>query len=94
VQAQLRAVIEADPAVARLVGLHTVHLGPDSIVVVVEAVFHDVPSEAVAEAVARLETRIADALEGRTSPRLIVVEPRRREAADTGSAVVAPRRMT
>ena len=38
-EARLREVIEADPAVAKLVGLHTVHLGPESIVVVVESVF-------------------------------------------------------
>ena len=90
VQARLREVVEADPAVARLVGLHTVHLGPDSIVVVVEAVFRDLSSDAIAEAVTRLEARIADVLEGRTSPRLIIVEPRRREAGDLLSR--APRR--
>jgi len=80
VQARLREVVEADPAVARLVGLHTVHLGPDSIVVVAETAFRDLRGDAIAEAVQRLEARIADALKGRTSPRLIVVEPRPREA--------------
>jgi cation diffusion facilitator family transporter len=77
-QARLREVIEAEPAVAELVGLHTVHLGPDSIAVVVEAAFRDLPSDAVAEAVTRLEARITAVLEGRTSSRLIVVEPRPR----------------
>jgi len=78
VEARLRKVVEADPAVAKLVELHTLHLGPDSIVVVAETAFRDVPSDAVADAVKRLEARISEVLEGRTSPRLIVVEPRPR----------------
>ncbi len=81
VEGRLRQAIEADPAVAELVGLHTLHVGPDSILVVVESVFRDQPGPAIADAVTRLERRISEALDGRTSPRLIVVEPRRREAA-------------
>jgi len=79
VEARLRRTIETDPAVAKLVGLHTLHLGPDSIVVVAETAFRDLPSDAIADAGQRLEARISEVLEGRTSPRLIVVEPRRRE---------------
>ena len=86
IEARLREVIEADPAVAKLVGLHTVHLGPDSIVVVAETAFRDLPSDAVADAVRRLEARITEVLEGRTSPRLIIVEPRRREVGDAVEA--------
>jgi cation diffusion facilitator family transporter len=78
VEARLRAVIEADPAVAKLVGLHTVHLGPESIVVVVESAFRDGDNDAIADAVRRLEARIVETLDGRTSPHLIIVEPRRR----------------
>jgi hypothetical protein len=74
--------------VAKLVGLHTVHLGPESIVVVVEAAFRDLRGDAIADAVERLETQITEVLDGRTSPRLIVVEPRR--LADMGGPERAP----
>jgi cation diffusion facilitator family transporter len=79
-QAKLRRAVEADEAVAKLVGLHTAHLGPDSVVVVVEAEFRDVSSADVANAVTRLEARIAELLPGRPSPRTIVIEPRPRAA--------------
>jgi hypothetical protein len=53
------------PAVAKLVELHTLYLGPDSIVVVAETAFRDLPSDAVADAVKRLEARIGDSRGGR-----------------------------
>ena len=48
----------------------------------VESAFRDLPSDAVADAVRRLEARITEVLDGRTS--LIIVEPRRRDVRRRG----------
>jgi cation diffusion facilitator family transporter len=76
VQARLRRVVASDLAVARLASLHTMHLGPDALLVVVGVQFRDELTAAeVAAAVSRIQERIRAVLDDRTTTRMIVIEP-------------------
>jgi cation diffusion facilitator family transporter len=76
VQAAIRRVVEADPAVESLVSLHTMHLGPENVLVALEVKFRDGLAGAdVARAVTRLETAITQLPDVPTNPRLILIEP-------------------
>ena len=83
--ARLRGVIEEDGDVAALADLRTMHLGPETIAVIVEAEFRE--GADIPDAVARLEGELAQVLEGRTSPRLIAIEPRPKVERRSGAAV-------
>jgi cation diffusion facilitator family transporter len=83
IERKIREIASHDEAVARVVGLRTMHVGPESILVVLIVKFRDdldVPD--VEAAVARLHAAIVDALgEDTTDPRLVIVEPAPRAAA-------------
>jgi len=69
-------VINADPAVKNLVSLHTMHLGPQAVLVVAQVKFHPhVVAVDIEEAVARLEREIASLAGAQTTRRMIVIEP-------------------
>ena len=66
----------AEPGVSRLVGLHTMHLGPDAVLVVARVQFRsDLHVADIEAAVERLEQRIAPLAGSETTRRMIVVEP-------------------
>ena len=76
VEARIAAAIRADAAVADIASLHTMHLGPDAVLVVARVSFR--PELRVADveaAVARLEDRIAPLAGSETTRRMIVIEP-------------------
>ena len=76
VQARLREAAARDPALARVVSLHTMHLGPDALLVVVGAQFRDELTAAeVAAAVNRIQEGMRAVLDDRTTARMIVIEP-------------------
>ncbi len=75
---RLRQVVEADDAVESVVTLDTLHVGPDAVLVAAQVRFRDgLGGEAIVAAVARLETRVRDALGGATGPHLVFIEPAR-----------------
>jgi len=76
VQQRIAAAIRGDASVKALVSLHTMHLGPDAVLVVARVAFRpDLSVAAVEAAVGRLEARIAPLAGAQTTPRMIVVEP-------------------
>jgi cation diffusion facilitator family transporter len=95
VEARIRRVVAADQTVAGVVSLRTIHVGPEDILIVLGVDFHDeltVPQ--LEAAVARLHQRVTDAVNGFTSPRLIVIEPvpHARDAAGRPPGVATRRR--
>ncbi len=78
----------ADAAVSRVVGLRTMHLGPTSLLVVLEIDFRDELSAAEVEAAsARLRRTVAAAVGETGDPRLVVIDPRTaRSSARTAAA--------
>ena len=72
----IRAVVGSDPAVMRLAELHTMHLGPRAVLIVLSVTFADhLTAGEVSEAVAQLQRRLGERLSEVTSERLIVIEP-------------------
>jgi cation diffusion facilitator family transporter len=76
VEQAIRSAIEEDRAVVGISALHTMHLGPHSILIVLAVQFaRDLRTPQVEEAVARLHRRLGQVLGDVTDPRLIVIEP-------------------
>ena len=76
VETRIAAAIGTDPAVKRLVSLHTMHLGPDAVLVVARVKFRpDVALPEIEAAVRRLEEHIAPLAGPQTTRRMIVIEP-------------------
>jgi divalent metal cation (Fe/Co/Zn/Cd) transporter len=76
VQERIRRVVTEDPAVATLVSLHTMHLGPAALLVVVGVQFREELTAAeVTAAVSRIQEKIRAALGDDTTARMIVIEP-------------------
>ena len=76
VEQAIRRAVTADPAVEGIAALHTMHLGPTRILIVIEARFApDLRATDVERAVERVQRRIIELLGHRTDSRLIVVEP-------------------
>jgi cation diffusion facilitator family transporter len=73
---QIRRVVEGDGDVDRLVALHTLHLGPETVLVALGVHFRpDLSAADVEHGVQRLQTAIERELDGLTNPRLILIEP-------------------
>lgn len=76
VERRIAAVIRGDPSVHGLVSLHTMHLGPESVLVVARVTFRrDIAVAEIEAAVTRLERRIAPLAGSQTTARMIVIEP-------------------
>jgi cation diffusion facilitator family transporter len=76
VERAIREVVAADPAVLRLVELHTMSLGPRRVLAAMGVAFaRDLPASRVAEAVERLQQHVIERLDGITDRRLVVIEP-------------------
>ena len=76
IEARIRRAVDADEAVVGVVALHTMHVGPEDILIVLSVAFRDeLAAPQLEAAVGRLHQRITDAVDGFTSARLIVVEP-------------------
>jgi cation diffusion facilitator family transporter len=68
--------LDADPDVVGVLGLHTMLLGPDAVLVAARVQFRDeLSAREVAGSVRRLEDTIRSALAGTTSRRMIMIEP-------------------
>jgi divalent metal cation (Fe/Co/Zn/Cd) transporter len=77
----IRARLAADPAVRDVVSLHTMHLGPNAVLVSARVWFRpELTARQIEEAVLRLEDAARAALPG-TRRRLILIEPARPDAA-------------
>lgn len=76
VERTIRGVVSSEPAVTRLAELHTMHLGPRAVLIVLGVTFagHLTAGE-VGEAVAQLQRRLGERLGDLTNERLIVIEP-------------------
>lgn len=76
VERTIRSVVGSEPAVTRLAELHTMHLGPRAVLIVLSVTFasHLTAGE-VTDAVAHLQRRLGERLGELTSERLIVIEP-------------------
>jgi len=78
----VRAPLEADPAVRRLVSLHTMHLGPAAVLVSARVWFRrELTATQIEDAVRRLEDAVGAAVPG-TSRRMIVIEPARPDTTE------------
>jgi divalent metal cation (Fe/Co/Zn/Cd) transporter len=76
VERTIRTVVASEPAVTRLAELHTMHLGPRAVLIVLGVTFaSQLTAGEVGEAVARLQRRLAERLGDLTTERLIVIEP-------------------
>lgn len=76
IERAIREVVASETAVARLVELHTMHLGPRAVLIVLGVTFDGhLGADGVGEAVARLQRRLAERLVDLTTERLIVIEP-------------------
>jgi cation diffusion facilitator family transporter len=76
VLSRITAAAAADPAVARVMGLRTMHLGPTSLLVVLQVDFRDELSASDVEAAAeRLRNTVAAVVGEAGKRRLIVIEP-------------------
>lgn len=75
-EARLRRAVAADPAVRDVVSLHTLHLGPETILVAAGVDFDDrLRAPQVAEAVVRIEDRVRAVLGAHTPRRFVLIEP-------------------
>jgi cation diffusion facilitator family transporter len=91
VEQRIRRIVARDPAVAGVASLHTLHLGPESLLVALGLQFRgELSGPDVARAVARLQQAIHLALDPVTQPHLILIEPVAGEArpAQAGGAPV------
>src|SRR6266850_64501 len=80
-EAEIRTRLAADPAVRDVVSLHTMHLGPNAVLVSARVWFRpELTARQIEEAVLRLEDAARAALPG-TRRRMILIEPARPEAA-------------
>jgi len=76
VERTIRSVVGSEPAVTRLAELHTMHLGPRAVLIVLGVTFADhLNAGEVEEAVVQLQRRLGERLGELTSERLIVIEP-------------------
>ncbi|HEY3067825.1 MAG TPA: cation diffusion facilitator family transporter [Methylomirabilota bacterium] len=76
VQQRIRRIVLGDPAVAALASLHTMHLGPEALLMAVGVQFRDeLTAGAVTAAVSRIQEKIRAALGDATTARMIVIEP-------------------
>ena len=76
VEQAIRAAVLGDRGVRGIRELHTMHLGPRRILIVLGVTFApDLRVPEVEEAVMRVQRRIAEALGGLTDDRLVVIEP-------------------
>jgi cation diffusion facilitator family transporter len=76
IERTIREVVASETAVTRLVELHTMHLGPRAVLIVLGVTFDDhLSADGVGEAVAQLQRRLAERLGDLTTERLIVIEP-------------------
>jgi len=72
----IRAAVVGEPGVVDIRSLHTMHLGPNQILIVLGIHFaENLSARDIEDVVARLECRVTDALRGMTDARLIVIEP-------------------
>jgi divalent metal cation (Fe/Co/Zn/Cd) transporter len=87
VEEAIRRAAREDPEGHEVVSLHTTHLGPDAVLIVLGVRFRPgLETADVEAAVERLHRRVEDAVGHSTRPRLIVIEPRRPGAEALGSA--------
>jgi cation diffusion facilitator family transporter len=83
----IHRVLAEERAVRAVRELRTIHLGPKSALIVASVRFApDLDAAEVERVVARLRTRLAEALPDVTSPRLIVIEPAPPDASDQRAA--------
>ena len=76
IERAIREVVASETAVTRLVELHTMHLGPRAVLIVLGVTFDGhLSADGVGEAVAQLQRRLAKRLVDLTTERLIVIEP-------------------
>jgi cation diffusion facilitator family transporter len=76
IERTIREVVASEHAVTRLVELHTMHLGPRAVLIVLGVTFDGhLSADGVGQAVARLQRRLAERLGDLTTERLIVIEP-------------------
>ena len=76
VERAIRSVVTSDPAVVSVAGLHTMHLGPRAILIVLSVIFgRALTGVEIEAAVQRLQRRLGERLGDATSDRLIVIEP-------------------
>jgi len=74
--ARIRDLVEADPAVDDLVALHTMHIGPNAVLVVAQVKFRgEIAVAEIEAAVGRLEQSIMPLTGRQTTRRMIVIEP-------------------
>ena len=74
--ARIRDLVEADPAVDDLVALHTMHIGPNAVLVVAQVKFRgEIAVAEIEAAVGRLERSIMPLAGRQTTRRMIVIEP-------------------
>jgi cation diffusion facilitator family transporter len=84
---QIRCIVEGDRDVAQLVALHTLHLGPESILIALGVHFRaELSAGDVERGVQRLQEGIERQLDGFTDQRLIVIEPTSATSSPRGSA--------
>ena len=87
VRDRIVSVAAADQAVSRILGLRTMHLGPDALLVVVDVDFRDeVPAAELEHASERLRHTVAAAIGKSADPRLVVIDPRRTGAFHPAAA--------
>jgi divalent metal cation (Fe/Co/Zn/Cd) transporter len=87
VEAAIRRAAGADPDVRKVADVHTMHLGPTSILIVLGVHFRPgLDTRAVEAAVQRIHDSVRRAVGNSTRPRLIVVEPRGAHEADVAAA--------
>ena len=73
---RIKDLIKADPAVDDLLGLHTMHIGPNAVLVVAQVRFRGELTVAEIEgAVSRIEQSIMPLAGAQTTRRMIVIEP-------------------
>jgi divalent metal cation (Fe/Co/Zn/Cd) transporter len=72
---RIMAAASADPAVARVLGLRTMHLGPEALLVVLQVDFRDdLSAPDVEAATARLRATVAEAAGQAGKRRFVVIE--------------------
>jgi cation diffusion facilitator family transporter len=82
VEDRIRRAAAADADVERVVELHTMHVGPRAILVVIAVQFRrHLTADQITDAVGRIERAVGRVVPKPTSGRLIVVEPARADAA-------------
>jgi divalent metal cation (Fe/Co/Zn/Cd) transporter len=86
IQARIRRAVSEDPAVRAVTALHTMHVGPRSILVVIGVDFpRELTTATLEAAVERLHQHVREAAGGRTDAWLIVIEPARDQARAFGA---------